>query len=178
MNYQNYLEFEKFYNNNQNKYNYILLSYPLDYLFYETKAKYRRSENKYECPDYEKMINNFKNLKIIKVNDNYNAINNSNIIFNLSAGALSIETILLYNKISCTMHFKDKDYYTKKIGYSKFVKFPDDIANIHLNNIDELNSINTTLNLESIKKKLNKFIHKDDSHKNILNSLNYILDNL
>lgn len=182
MNHQNYLELEKFYKKNKNKYNYILLSYPLDYLFYETKAKYRRSENKQECPDYQTMQNNFKNLKIIKVNDNYNALKHSNIIFHLSAGALSVETILLFNNISTTMHFKDKDYYKKKIGYSKFVKFPDDIANIHLNNIDELNSVNTTtnttINIENVKNKLNKFIYITNAHKNMLNSLNQILDNL
>jgi hypothetical protein len=76
------------------------------------------------------------------------------------------------------MHFKDKDYYKKKIGYSKFVKFPDDIANIHLNNIDELNSANTIANIENVKNKLNKFIYISDAHKNMLNSLNQILNNL
>ena len=80
------------------------------------------------------------------------------------------------------MHFKDKDYYKKKIGYSKFVKFPDDIANIHLNNIDELNSANTSANtsenMEIVKNKLNKFIYITNAHKNMLNSLNQILNSL
>lgn len=174
MNHQNLEEFKKLYKKFKNDYNFILLSYPNDYLFYEVKKKYRRSENKYEIPDYQYMINNFEKLKVIKVNDNYNALKNCNYIFNLSAGALSIETILLFNKISFTMHFKDKEYYMKKIGYSDFVEFPDNISNIHLNNImDIFNERN--IDISELKKKLNNFISIDNAHNNIANALKKIL---
>lgn len=179
MNAENYKEIKSLYNKFKDLYNFILLSYPLDYLFYEINTKYRRSENKDSCPDYNYIKKNLKNIKIIYANDNYDALKYCDYIFHLSAGALSIETLLLYNKLSFTMHFKDKDYYKKKIGYSKHIEFPDDKINIHLNKIDDIFNYSVDINqINSVKKDVSDFILIDNAHKNILNSIKQILNKL
>ena len=179
MNSENYNEIKSLYYNYKDKYNFILLSYPLDYLFYEIDIKFRRSENKDKCPDYKYLIKNFKNLKVINANENYDALKYCDYIFHLSAGALSIETILLYNKISFTMHFKDKDYYKKKVGYSQHIEFPDDKINIHLNKIEDIFNYSIDNNqINNTKKCIKDFILIDDAHKNILESIIQILNEL
>jgi len=177
MNQENFNEFKKLYKKYENIYNFILLSYPNDYLFYEVKKKYRRSEDKFDNPDYKHMTNNFEKLKVINVNDNYNAIKHCDFIFHLSAGALSIETIMLFDKISYTMNFKNKEYYMKKIGYSKFIEFPDNISNIHLDNIEDIFK-NRDINIEAIKNKLKEFTLIGNAHDNILKEISTILKNI
>ena len=164
MNAQNIEELNKLYKKYNDKYNFILLSYPSDYLFYELKKSKRRSENPGDSPDYTFIKNKFPKFKIIEAQDGYLATKFADKIFNISAGGLSIETILFCQKKCYTMHFNDKEYYLHKKGYKNHVRFPDDISNIHLNNIEDmLKDKNDIVNEKSIED-FKGFYSKKNAH--------------
>lgn len=164
MNAQNIEELNKLYSKYQDKYNFILMSYPSDYLFYELKKSQRRSENPNDYPDYTFIKNKFPKFKIIEAQDGYLATKYADKIFNISAGGLSIETVLFCDKKCYTMHFKDKEYYLHKKGYKSHVRFPDDISNIHLDDIEDMlkdkNDIINEKNIEDLK----GFYSKKNAH--------------
>lgn len=176
MNEQNLNEFIKFYQKFKNKYNFILLSYPNDYLYYEISKKYIRSNiDKEEQPDYQFIKNKIKNLEIIECQDNINALHFCNKVFHLSVGALSSEILFYFWKMSYTMNFVDKDFYLNKVGYSKHIRFPDDICNINLKNIYDLDK-DHNIDIKSQRKLLNDFFLHDDCHKNVNDKINQILN--
>ena len=175
MNKQNLKEIINFYNKFNDKYNFILISYPNDYLFYEINKKSRRSKIKEDIPDYLYIKQKIKNLKIIECQDNINSLKYSDKIFHLSVGALSSEILYYFNKISYTMNFDDKEYYKTKVGYSKNIKFPDDICNINLKNINDLDK-DEEVDINDRKNKIDNFFINDFSHEKINKTLNLILN--
>lgn len=176
MNSQNLNELDKFYKKYDNDFNFILLSYPNDYMFYELKKSLRRSEYSNLHPDYMTIKNRFPNFKIIQCQDGYNATKYANKIFNISAGGLSIETILFCKKKSYTMNFNDKPYYQHKLGYKPFVKFPDEISNIHLNNMEDMLT-NKKVVTDCDIKSLNIFYDTNFATERIIKALNSIFSN-
>lgn len=177
MNKQNLQEIIIFYEKFEKKYNFILISYPNDYLFYEINKKSRRSKIQEDIPDYLYIQQKLKKLKIIECQDNNNSLKYSDKIFHLSVGALSSEILFFFNKISYTMNFDDKEYYTTKIGYSKNIRFPDDICNINLKDIYDLDKVDNgdKDDIKDRKNKIDGFFIDGFSHENINNTLNLIL---
>lgn len=174
MNNENLDEIIKFYNKFHDKYNFIIISYPNDYLFYEIENAFKRSKLDKEEPDYIFIQKKLPKSVVINCEDNINSLRYSDKIFHLSVGALSSEILFYFNKISYTMNFVDKEYYLNKIGYSKHVRFPDDICNINLKNIYDLDK-DHNIDIENQKKKISKFFKNDDCHKNVNNIINEIL---
>ena len=174
MNGENLKELIKFHEKFKEKYNFLLISYPNDYLFYEINKKYQRSNIKQNKPDYEYIQSKIDSIKLIQCQDNINALYFSDKIFHLSVGALSSEILYYFNKISYTMHFEDKEFYLNKIGYSKHIRFPDDICNIQLKNIDDLDK-NLSVNIKERKNKIKSFFYNDFSHEKVNNCIKKII---
>lgn len=175
MNEENLNEIIKFIRIFKYKYNFILLSYPQDYLFYEIDKTLRRSADKKNKPDYSYIKNLVPNIKLIECQDNINACKYCDKIFHLSVGAFSSELLYYFDKISFTMNFKNKDYYKKKIGYSKHVELPDDICNIHLDRIEDLDK-DYNIDIEKLKNKISHFYKKDSRyHRNFIITLEELL---
>lgn len=141
--------------------NLLLKTYPHDYVFYENETPlsgiYRRIYN--DKPHYQFLNSIFPELTVVESQDHHSAIMFSDIMFNMSGSHVAWETHFSKCK-SYSTNYKDKKYYGQ-VSYLKDVKLPDEIYNIHVDNITDFD-----LSCKEILKD-NDYIIRTDSVSNI-----------
>ena len=155
----------------QSDYEILLKTYPHDYIFYESQTEYSGIYHRKaaDVPQYENIIKNFPNIKIVDSQDHFAAVKFCNKIFNISGSSISWETYFT-NSICFSMNFSNKPYFN---GYKYLpnIKVPDSDMNYE---IFQPQDIFNTVNVN--KNSCDGFISKEYSLKNIKNTIEYILE--
>jgi len=156
-------------------YELLVKTYPHDYVFSENdnhySGIYRRSSllspNK---PQYEYLSNTFPNLRILESQDHFTAMKNVDYVFNMSGSHIAWETFLT-NAISFSMNYEKQPYFNRPKYLPDYVKFPDDIINVEIDDIEKIKSI-TAQDVD--KKSLNMLILQDKFENQVKHIVEYI----
>ena len=171
----------KFINDLYNKYsdthNFLIKTYPRDYLFYEKEELYNGIQKRiyYNCPNYQEFKNRYPKSIIIESQDHFNAIKYSDIFINLAGSSIALEAFLFTKRKCYSINFKNQPYY-KNVSYlPEYVVSPDNICNIEINDVNEI--LESQIFNEEDHNKLKQYIHQEFSLPNILKAINNIIYN-
>ena len=179
MNNENLKHFDIFYKKYNDKFNFLIKTYPRDYFFFENENEnefngiQKRSNNK-NMPDYEMFSNKYSKIIVIESQDHYNVSKYNDKIINFSGSSVSWEILLFCDKLCYTLNFSKQPYY-KSVSYlPNYIKFPDDISNIEVSNLDDILKENENLKNKN-KEKMNTYILNEFSLKNMANAIKKII---
>lgn len=163
---RNVKELEKLYEKLPESVALILKTYPSDYLHAEREHQYSGVYKsnffgvKQQSVWFEKK---FPKIKVIESQDHFSAMKYSNALFNMSGTHLAWETFFV-DTISYSMNHIGQPYYKNVAYLPKFVEYPDDLLNCHIDNIHDI------LRNRGIvqKDKCSKFLMKTNAIQNIV----------
>ena len=163
---KNVKELEKLYTSLPESASLILKTYPSDYLYSEHEHQYSGVYKSYFFGVKQQFVwfqKKFPKIKIIESQDHFSAMKYSNAVFNMSGTHLAWETIFV-DAVSYSMNHIGQAYY-KHVSYlPEYVEYPDDILNVHIDNINDI-----VRGLGKVDKdSCSKFIMKTNAVKNIV----------
>jgi len=121
-------------------YQILIKTYPHDYVFYEQEKTYngiykRKFSNK--SPQYEIIQKYVENSIVIDSQDHFSALLFSDVLFNITGSHVGWETYLS-NTQSFSMNYKKQIYYVNVKFLPDYIKLPDDIVNLEVDNVEEV----------------------------------------
>lgn len=130
----------------------LVKTYPHDYVLRENDSNYtgiykRHSKIAGEKTQYEFISTTFPYIKVLESQDHFASLKNVDLVFNMSGSHVSWETFLT-KSISFSMNYSNQAYFNRPKYLPEFVKFPDDVINIEIDDIEKID----TLNPDSIDK--------------------------
>jgi hypothetical protein len=141
----------------------LVKTYPHDYIFHEKAGPcsgiYHRK--RYSSPQYQVLKENFPIIEIVESQDHFSAMKHCDKLFNISGSHLAWETVLT-DIVSFTSNYSDKPYYQTVRYLPEYVKYPDEIVNVEIQDVSEMFSYKHDRN-----KNLESFISRDFSFDNI-----------
>jgi hypothetical protein len=151
----------------QSKIKILVKTYPHDYIFHEKSGTHSGiyHRKRYSSPQYEALKENFPIIEIIESQDHFSAMKHCDKLFNISGSHLAWETVLT-DIISFTSNYSDKPYYQTVKYLPDYVKYPDEIVNIEIQDVSEMFAY-----IPDRKQKLENFISRDFSFLQIENKL-------
>jgi len=157
----------------KNNFQVIIKTYPHDYVFHERESKYngvyKRIYNNSK-PQFEIVKSHISNSIVIESQDHFSALLYSDILFNMSGSHVAWETYFTKTQ-SFSMNYKKQIYFGSVRYLPDYVKLPDGIINIEIENSADLFS-----DSRSDKRGMDEYISREFSLPNILKHAESLLE--
>ena len=151
---------------------FLIKTYPHDYVFYEDEIAYSgvyKRPYTYNVPQYTFLKEQFPKAKILESQDHHSAMKYCDKLFNISGSHVAWESYFT-KIISNSLNYEEQPYYVNVNFLPEWVKYPDDLLNCNLQNIESVLRYKDTN-----KSMCDRYFTRELSISNILNAVDQIL---
>lgn len=164
----------------KNRIQILLKTYPHDYVYHEkdgqgTGVYKRQSVHSSDKSQFQFFDETYRTIKVIESQDHFSAIKYSDYLFNMSGSHIAWETVFSKCR-SFSMNYSSQKYFGG-VGYlPAYIKFPDDIVNAEIQELDTFISLKNDQN-DLIEGKMSPWISKILFENQVNHALDKILNN-